>query len=159
MNVSCLDVVVMTVSSECSGGNMRASELQIAPKFWEIIDEASRDPAVMRSILELMPRKDLERFNEEFDYAVDDLVSQVEEAGFGSHSSDTNKGIAAWVISQGKPYFCEVFEHPELFPSEEKPSGQSFYGIVNVVYEERFHEAIPEYSGDRWALPENKPSD
>jgi hypothetical protein len=92
----------------------------------------------MRSILQGLSREDLVRFAIEFDYAVDDLLSQ---AGESEGDNDEEKAVGAWIVSQGSSLFAGVFDNPGRFPTEVLDGGSSFYGFAEVALEERFPAA------------------
>jgi hypothetical protein len=113
----------------------RFADLEITPRFWELVDSSKGVAESMRSTLMGCTREDLIRFETEFDYAVSDLVYRV----IGDHGDAyTEQEIAAWVISRGLAFFAEVWDQPERFPSEVPDDEASFYGMAGAVLEERF---------------------
>jgi hypothetical protein len=131
------------------------ARLDIAPRFWELIDASKGNAATMESLLAEMSRLDLARFNEEFNYAIADLVAQAAKKSMDRH---TAQEIAGWVISRGSAFFAKALEDPSLFPDEVPDWKDNFFGLVDVVFEERFGEAVPEQSGCRWLTHrESKP--
>jgi hypothetical protein len=113
----------------------RFADLEITPRFWELIDSAKGDESALRSVLVGFDREDLIRFEQEFDNAVSDLVYRV----IGDHGDAyTEEEIAGWVVSRGLARFAAVWDHPEQFPAEPPEEGANFYGLVGVVFEERF---------------------
>jgi hypothetical protein len=114
---------------------VRFADLEITPRFWELIDASKGDEEAMRSVLLGFSREDLIRFEQEFNDAVSDLVYQV----IGDHGDAyTEEEIAAWVVSRGLARYAAVWDHPEQFPTELPDEGASFYGLAGVVFEERF---------------------
>src|SRR5688572_17986901 len=106
----------VAVAHKPSGADVESfAHLEIAPRFWELINESGANPQKLRTLLAALDREDLIRFAIEFDYAVNDLVSQcVEEKGDTYHEEDA----AGWVVSQGVRQYAKVFDHPEEFPDE-----------------------------------------
>jgi hypothetical protein len=126
----------------------RFADLEVAPRFWELIDAAQGDKARLRGLLNEASRDDLIRFDVEFDYMTDDLVSQAtEQEGDTDHEED----VAGWVISQGVGRFTRVYDREEEFPAEVPDWDSNLRGIAVVVFEERFGEPIPwQRAVERW---------
>jgi hypothetical protein len=111
------------------------ADLEITPRFWELIGAANGAEDAMRSILVGFSREDLIRFEQEFNNAVSDLVYRV----IGEHGDAYDEEeIAGWVVSRGLARYAAVWDHPEQFPTELPDEGANFYGLVGVVFEERF---------------------
>ena len=68
------------------------SDLEVAPRFRELIDAAGGDTAKMESLLADSSRLDLARFNEEFDYSIADLIGQVAGADEDKYGSQEIAG-------------------------------------------------------------------
>jgi hypothetical protein len=110
-------------------------DLEITPRFWELIDAARGDEEAMRSVLVGVSREDLIRFEHEFNDAVSDLVYRV----IGEHGDAyTEEEIAGWVVSRGLLRYAAVWDHPDRFPAELPGEGASFYGLAGVVFDKRF---------------------
>ncbi|MDY3555826.1 hypothetical protein R5W24_004972 [Gemmata sp. JC717] len=111
------------------------ADLEITPRFWELVGSSSGDGESMRSVLMGCTREDLIRFETEFDNAVSDLVYRV----IGDHGDAyTEQEVAGWVISRGLAFFAEVWDQPGRFPAEVPDEGANFYGMAGSVLEERF---------------------
>ena len=73
------------------------ADLEVAPRFWEMIAAANRSQKRLRSLLMSVDRDELVRFHNEFGYMVSDLVDHVvAEDGDTFHQED----VAGWVVSQ-----------------------------------------------------------
>jgi hypothetical protein len=125
----------------------RFADLEVAPRFWELIDAAGGDKEKLRSLLNEVSRDDLIRFAVEFDYMIDDLVSQAtDQEGDTYHEED----VAGWVVSQGLRRYARVFDHVEEFPAEVPDWDHNLKGVATVVMEERFGKPIPGWGVERW---------
>lgn len=126
----------------------RFADLEVAPRFWELIEAAQGDKAMLRGLLNGVGRDDLIRFAVEFDYMADDLVSQAtEQEGDTYHEQD----VAGWVISQGLGRYARVYDGEEAFPAEVPDWDSNLKGMAFVVWEERFGEPMPwQRAVERW---------
>jgi uncharacterized protein (TIGR02996 family) len=112
----------------------RFADLNVRPRFWELIDAAQGEEG-LRSILTSLSRADLIQFEQLFDDATADLVFRV----IGPHGDAyTEEEIAAWVVSQGSICYARIWDHPEEFPTELPDERPTFYGLAGAVFEERF---------------------
>jgi hypothetical protein len=125
--------------------------IDVSPRLWEIIDQASGDPARMNQLLQQMDRADFPRFYQEFTYAVSELLDKIEELT-GEDATDMQESVACWVISQGSDFYTKVFNDPSLFPHEDEIGWDvNFRGAAIATYEKRFGERMPKAT-DRWPV-------
>ena len=116
--------------------------------FWEIIERASRDRDKLRSILSVMPKEDINRFQREFLGAATQLrYGPFSDLVYASgDSEDGLDDISNWVVSQGRPYYESVYANPDTIPLGINPGNpQILYGVAGEVYEERFGELLGIY--------------
>lgn len=115
------------------------ANLEITPRFWELVDAAQGNREAMRSVLMGCSREDLIRVETEFDYAIEDLVQRV----LGDHGDASfERDVAGWVVSRGLAFYADVWDHPERFPGEVPDDEVSFYGMAGSVLEERFPDQL-----------------
>lgn len=126
----------------------RFADLEVAPRFWDLIAEMACDKGKARLILFALDQDDLGRFHDEFQYMSADLVSQATEIeGDTYHEED----VAGWVVSQGIRYYAQVYDHLIEFPSEVPDQGSNLKGMELIVHEERFQRPLPfQRSAGRW---------
>jgi hypothetical protein len=123
------------------------ANLDIAPRFWHLIDAARGDTRRMRWLLNRLGLWDLARFGLEFDLAVDDLLLRVFPHG---DERLEDEEIAAWVVSRGLATFAAIYDHPARFPREMPDWTMTFLGLAEAVYEDRFEDVLPADVGLRW---------
>jgi hypothetical protein len=115
----------------------------VTPWFWDIIAKGHRDSARLRSILEKLDRKELERFHSEFEWAITALCDDDFRAGH-HYTKDEMQELAGWIASQGMEYFASIYDNPETVPSKDDVDvSTSFDGIVRDVYWDRYGEELP----------------
>jgi hypothetical protein len=138
------------VNSSFGGGGRdveRFADLEVAPRFWELIAAARGDKAMLHGLLSEVDRDELIRFAVEFDHMADDLVSQAtDQEGDTYHEED----VAGWVISQGLRRFARVYDGEEEFPDEVPDWDSNLKGMAVVVWAERFGQPMPRHSVERW---------
>lgn len=106
------------------------ADLEVAPRFWELIAAARGDKATLRDLLNEIGRDDLIRFAVEFDYMTDDLVSQATDQVGDTYHEDE---VAGWAISQGLRRFAGVYDGVEEFPAEVPDWDSNLKGMAVVV--------------------------
>jgi hypothetical protein len=114
----------------------------ISDWFWDIIQQADKNPDILASILMEMPKKSICRFQYEFEstlYLVwDDVEAKLRL------SEDGTLETCGWIVSQGKDYFVYVKNHPDGIPETNYIDfSQSLYGVADGVYLELFDEFLP----------------
>ena len=81
----------------------------ITPWFWDVIAKGQRDPERMGEVLSLLSRKELERFDGEFEWAVTEMSGK-RFAKVHGDAQDIVADVAAWVASHGKDYYPRVYK-------------------------------------------------
>jgi len=115
---------------------------EIPAWFWDIIERAQKDKKKLEAILMEFDLEELKRFNRTFLNAATYLTDDP----FLDHmtgSEDGVKDITAWVVSQGKDYFMEIWKHPERIPYCNLPDDSNLANVVYEVYMKKYDE-IPE---------------
>jgi hypothetical protein len=130
------------------------NELDIAPRFWELVAEGQRNRERMESILRGLSREDLIRFYMEYRSA----ERYMDERLDGLHNLPSFFDIDAigWIVSQGRAFYETIYNDPEklLRVKEEHIDFTCHFGGSAVgVYEERFGENIPADIDERWETP------
>ncbi|MBY0231572.1 MAG: DUF4240 domain-containing protein [Gemmataceae bacterium] len=119
---------------------------QVEPWFWDIIDRAGKSPERLRELLATLNRDELERFDSQSEWARAGLSDDDFRAVHG-YTRDDMQELAAWIASQGRAYYRQVFDDPKHLPRLEDIDEQTnFDGVVGAVYQERFNEDMP-YTG------------
>jgi len=132
------------------------SDLHIPPQLWNLISRANRDEARMRDILIALTRQELILFNYYFNCAVTALLARLQSKHLNQRSEDTEEQIAGMVVSQGELVFKSCFSDPkQMLLFTEDDGIDSYYGLAEVVYYDRFHEAIPAYTDDPWNISQD----
>jgi hypothetical protein len=122
---------------------MSFENLDISPWFWETVERGGRDPDRMREVLDSLSGEELQRFADEFEWAITQMRGR-RFAQVHGDSEDIAEDVAAWVVSQGRDYYARVYDDPALFPNLDHLSlSESFVGLAEQVYEERFGEEMP----------------
>jgi hypothetical protein len=116
----------------------------ITPWFWNTVRKGACDPDRMRQLLDSLIREDLERFYGEFEWGITEMSGR-RFARVHGDSEDIVQDVAGWVASQGRDYYARVYDDPKQFPNiDDLDLSQSFAGLAESVYEERFGEEIPD---------------
>ena len=58
-------------------------------------------------------------------------------------SEDTFQDIAEWVVSQGKPYYSNLWQNPERIADVDTSKGETFSSLADNVFWDRFNMAVP----------------
>lgn len=122
----------------------------ISDEFWDALELARRDRGRFRELLKDMNRGELIRFCWDYQEAAVHLRTTT----FLKHvdpalSEDGIYEVVMWVVSQGKQYYAEVFNHPEKMPFEVDSHDPSLgiYSEAVSEYRARYGEPIPYRSG------------
>lgn len=137
---------------------IRFSDLAFPARFWENIQAGKRNQASMEVVLQNLSKDELEIFGNYFDFAVADLVQQVQIAGNSKNPTDLCDVIAGWVLSHGKDFFAEIFDNPTKFPQLRDSESDldnvyytdNYYGMAQTIYEDKFNQSFPIYSEAMW---------
>jgi Zn-dependent oligopeptidase len=117
----------------------------ISNRFWEIIKECNKDRDKLEKILLEENKEDICKFAEEFDI----LSIALTDDEFLNHmqkelSEDNIEDICNWIVSQGKEFYTNIYNHPELIPKyEDIKFKEILAGIAGIVYEDKFDEELP----------------
>lgn len=117
--------------------------------FWNIINAGAKDE---EKILTVLREQTFERLFE-FQYFFEYVAGSLNADAFLKHvsrivSEDGMEDLTWWVVSQGKEYYLDVWEHPEKIPHESDylDLEQSFYGQAENVYEEKTGKDLDDYN-------------
>jgi hypothetical protein len=109
---------------------------EISDWFWDIIRRAEYREDKLREILMELDGSQVSRFLNEGDAAAVELMESPHTDYMETHSEDDIDYLARWVVSQGKEYYTQVLEHPELMPPDRDNREDPFSGVaVQVEYE------------------------
>jgi hypothetical protein len=114
-------------------------DIGISDWFWDILHRAEHSGEKLREILMKLEKSQVSRFQNEYEAAaivladypyteyLDDLTRKSEDEIFD---------LTLWVVSQGKQYYIQVLDHPELMPPDLEGRENPFEGVaVDVEYE------------------------
>lgn len=128
----------------------------VSDEFWQIIADAKNEPRVLAGILEDLSSDEMRHFYTEFQWVSSQLQDArfiefvaVEEVGDEEDvSEDAIEDIADWVVSQGKTYYSDVWNNPELITRyREEIHAAHIGGVAPQLYWARFQEPL-ELDGD-----------
>jgi hypothetical protein len=116
--------------------------------FWELIGDADRDRERLAGILSRLKQQEIVRFHHDFKEA----AAQLTDSPFTDHmedlSEDGTQDVAEWVVSQGKEYYSQVWNDPEMIPKRiESGNPSTFSSVADNVYWDRFNQSIPVEEG------------
>ncbi len=128
--------------NELSSGSFHPDE--ISDWFWEIIAQAEHNAETLADLLRAMSREEMIHFHDQFQEAAVQLEDEffLESRGDGP-SEDTMQDIAAWVVSQGKPFYSEVWNDPPRIANVDPSQGVTYFSVADNVFWERFGSAVP----------------
>lgn len=135
------------------------SDLDIAPRFWELVDQARRDPDRMEAILRELSKGDVARFYMEFRYAKTDMRNRLNK--IEDSPPWFNLDVIGWMVSQGRAFYEDLYNHPEKLHAlrgEDIDYDCNFGGVAIGHYEVRFGEEIPSEIDERWDVPLHRAS-
>jgi hypothetical protein len=115
--------------------------------FWEVIARSNGDKARMRRILtEELTLDELCAFHDELEDAAADLLDEPFTDFMTKDSEDGARDVAYWMVSQGRAYYDDAFEHPEKTPETTHwlPDGVLHEGITLAVYWDRTGMDMPD---------------
>lgn len=108
--------------------------------FWDIIEAGAKNEETMLKVFLEQTLQRLFEFHHFFKYVAGSLTADA----FLEHISkeESEDGLAdltSWVVSQGKEYYLDIWEHPEKIPPESDylDSSQSFYNLALEAYERK----------------------
>ncbi len=120
----------------------------VSDEFWQIIANAKNEPKALAVILEDQSSEEMRHFYTEFQWA----SSQLQDARFIEYaaveenddvSEDCIEDIADWVVSQGKAYYSDVWNDPELIANyREEIHATHIGGVAPQLYWARFQEPL-----------------
>lgn len=123
----------------------------VSDEFWQIIAEAKNDAIALSVILEKQTSEELRHFYTEFQWVASQLQSspfnefvaaehEDEDDGF---SEDAMEDVAYWVVSQGKAFYSDVWNNPELIAKyHEEIHATDVGGVAAQVYWALFQEPL-----------------
>jgi hypothetical protein len=130
------------------------NDLDIAPRFWQLVGEGKRNRERMEAILRGLSREDLIRFHREYRNAEQYMDERLDD--FENLPSYFDIDAVGWIVSQGRAFYETIYNDPKklLRVKEEDIDFTCHFGGSAVgVYEERFGENIPADSDERWEIP------
>jgi hypothetical protein len=121
----------------------------IPNSFWDTIALARQDLERFDALLKQMNRRELIEFDWNYQEAkaqfkweryIDVLLCVMSEV-----SEDTLDDICDWIVAQGKEYYTQIFNNPELMPTEidNRDPALGILGAIIHEYDERYGESIP----------------
>ncbi len=119
-------------------------------RFWEFIEVARQDEERFYRVIKEMNREELIDFYVFYEMAIsplkDQAYSRILSINIPSLSEQDLDEISKWIVVQGQKYYAEVFEHPELIPSNINDRSLALRLLNSVMkeYEERYGESILE---------------
>ncbi len=123
----------------------------VSAEFWQIIADAKNDAKALAAILLEQSSEDLRHFYTEFQWLSCQLQDApfIEFAAVGDEeegegvSEDTMEDIADWVVSQGKAFYCDVWNNPEMIAKyREEIHATHVGGVASQIYWARFQEPL-----------------
>jgi hypothetical protein len=114
--------------------------------FWDIIQRADKDDSKLEEILSGLSADQLYRFAVEFMYASDNLRGRpyIDYYRRGeSKSEDAIADMSYWVVSQGKEFYVNAWQHPESIAAYEAanvPAALGFEFTAESILEDRLGE-------------------
>lgn len=121
---------------------------EVPQQFWDIIEQANGDSAVLRVELQSMAVEDIIKFYWNYEEAVAQIKPLYYE--FGRFSEDSVDEICYWLVAQGSSAYREFWHAPDkAITNESSPYSQlkndpGLMSEIYEVYEERFHEPLPD---------------
>ena len=96
----------------------------VPDEFWKIIQEAEQDPAKFRKLFDEMDRDKIIRFY----WTYEEVSNHLRTEKFLPYvhpdlSEDGLAELANWVVAQGKDYFENILENPQLIPPKKDDPG------------------------------------
>ncbi len=127
----------------------------IAPRFWELVNEAEGSPSSMEQILTRLSKEDLARFYIEFCFA-ENFLDRTVSAHVPEKPGFLDSETLGCLIAYGKTFFDELIADPSkvMRICETDIDGDANYGGLAIgVYEMRFREDVPSYMAMRDLWP------
>ena len=108
--------------------------------FWDILERAQKDRNKLKAILMGFDLDALKRFEHQYNQAATYLRRDPWYVYLGViGSEDAAEDITSWVVGQGKEYFMDIWNHPELIPlNEEGDPVRALYNVSTNVCWEKF---------------------
>src|SRR5438046_2099907 len=100
----------MVALSEAEAHVVAFAQLDIAPRFWELVDQAQGDPDRMEDILGRLSKEDVVRFYMEFRYARTDMDRRLTDGP--DVPRWLNRSVVGWMVSQGRAFCESLYDHP-----------------------------------------------
>ena len=114
-------------------------EDEIPERFWKILQDAKQDPRGLDGVLENLDRTTIEKLAWNYEAAVTALKSI--PPAKEDLSEDVLDELCNWIVAQGKDYFMEVWDSPELAIDEKLDPG--ILSAILQHYEDRFGARLP----------------
>ena len=117
-------------------------------RFWEFIEVARQDEERFYRVIKEMNREELIDFYWIYELAIspfkDEAYIKIITTKIPILSESDLDDISKWVVAQGKEYYAEIFDNPELIPSSlnDRLFAQRLLKSVMKEYEERYGESI-----------------
>jgi hypothetical protein len=115
---------------------------EIPGDFWDVIEAADGDLDRLQEFLLEANRGQLSRFAWNYEEAAAHLRPLFDDRGL---SEDSMSDLASWVVAQGRNYYQQVWDDPEVVSGEHNDPG--FWGAAVMEYERRYGEPLSRNQG------------
>jgi hypothetical protein len=124
------------------GKRRRKFDLKVSDGFWDEIERFRQNPEAVLDRLTAMSRVELKRFYRDCDEATAELLPYDHDPQRGFDEEDIRE-LSAWVVSQGKDFYRQVWDDPALLPASLRDVELCNYAAVAAdLFEKRFNEEL-----------------
>jgi hypothetical protein len=125
----------------------------ISDDFWLIIEKANKDRTILKNILLEKDRNSIYKFAGEFSEAALQIVDSPFIEYLGELSEYNTYDVGYWIVSQGRELYQNILNRPELISNyQDAHNEETFSGVAENVYEERFDEEMPDLYEFGWPI-------
>jgi hypothetical protein len=123
---------------------------EIKDFFWSIIEQCNKDPYKLEEILLKKDRNTIYKFAGEFSDAAIELTCDRHIEYMQVASEDLIEDMCNWIVIQGKDYYENVWNNPEIMPKyDDIERGVNLASVAEIVYEQKFGEEMPDTIDER----------
>lgn len=114
----------------------------VPEEFWTIIEKAHQDSRRFREALKEMDRQQIIYLY----WTYEELANHLRNERYLPYvhpdlSEDGLAELANWVVAQGKAYYRNILDHPDLIPSRKNDAG--LLSETLKEYQERYNDDLP----------------
>jgi hypothetical protein len=127
-----------------SNGRKEWTPETVPDSFWNRIEAAHGNADRFAELLADVPQDELKDIYWQYYDLAELLLSREHRAYMENTGEDAVMDLSNWIVSQGRKFYLDVYEHPEKTPPRPPSTIMSFLSALILTYSHRFDDEIDE---------------